>query len=106
MEPIEGSETSAIRSKTPGNYPKENILHIEHGESLKSRNIAVFQYLCLFVFYISDAPVSTGAAEIAPVLSNPVMSNLYMKCSRTFLIYLFLRIAGVSYGPSIACVVS
>jgi len=21
-----------------GNYPKENILHIEHGESLKSRN--------------------------------------------------------------------
>ena len=26
MEPIEGSETSAIRTKTPGNYPKENIL--------------------------------------------------------------------------------
>ena len=24
MEPIEGSETSAIRNKTPGNYPKEN----------------------------------------------------------------------------------
>ena len=24
MEPIEGSETSAIRTKTPGNYPKEN----------------------------------------------------------------------------------
>jgi hypothetical protein len=39
MEPIEGSETSAIRTKTPGNYPKENILHIEHGESLKSRII-------------------------------------------------------------------
>jgi len=37
MEPIEGSETSAIRAKTPRNYPKENILHIEHGESLKSR---------------------------------------------------------------------
>ena len=28
MEQIEGSETSAIRTKTPGNYPKENILHI------------------------------------------------------------------------------
>jgi hypothetical protein len=26
MEPIEGSETSVIRTKTPGNYPKENIL--------------------------------------------------------------------------------
>ena len=32
MELIEGSETSAIRTQTPGNYPKENILHIEHGE--------------------------------------------------------------------------
>ena len=28
MELIEGSETSAIRTKTPGNYPKENTLHI------------------------------------------------------------------------------
>jgi len=28
MESIEGSETSAIRTKTPGNYPKENILLI------------------------------------------------------------------------------
>ena len=39
MEPIVGSETSAFKTKTPGNYPKENILHIEHGESLKSRRI-------------------------------------------------------------------
>ena len=28
MEPTQGSETSAIRTKTPGNYPKQNILHI------------------------------------------------------------------------------
>ena len=26
MELIEGFETSAIRTQTPGNYPKENIL--------------------------------------------------------------------------------
>jgi len=26
MELIEGSETSAIRTQTPENYPKENIL--------------------------------------------------------------------------------
>jgi len=26
MEPIEGSETSAIINRTPGNYPKENLL--------------------------------------------------------------------------------
>ena len=29
-EPIEGSETSAIRTKTPGNCPKENILQLLH----------------------------------------------------------------------------
>ena len=28
MELIEGSETSAISFVTPGNYPKENILHM------------------------------------------------------------------------------
>jgi hypothetical protein len=37
MEPIEGSETSAYTNQTPGNYPKENLLYSEHGESLKSR---------------------------------------------------------------------
>jgi hypothetical protein len=37
MEPIEGSETSAIGTQTPGKHPKENILHIkQEGESLKS----------------------------------------------------------------------
>ena len=34
MEQIEGSETSAFKPQTPGKYPKENILHKEHGESL------------------------------------------------------------------------
>jgi len=29
MELIEGSETSAISFVTPGNYPKENILHVD-----------------------------------------------------------------------------
>ena len=38
MEPIEGSETSAFRTQTPVNYPEENTLHKEHGESLKSRS--------------------------------------------------------------------
>jgi len=30
MELIDGSETSAIRTQTPANYPKVNILHIEY----------------------------------------------------------------------------
>ena len=37
MEPIVSSETSAIRTQTPGNYPKRNKLHLEHDESLKTR---------------------------------------------------------------------
>jgi len=41
MEPIVSSETSAIRTQTPGNHPKRNKLHLEHGESLKNKNINV-----------------------------------------------------------------
>jgi hypothetical protein len=37
MEQTECSETSAFKIQTPGNYAKESIQHIEHGESLKSR---------------------------------------------------------------------
>jgi hypothetical protein len=33
----ECSETSANKTQTPGNYPKETIQHTKHGESLKSR---------------------------------------------------------------------
>ena len=33
----EGSETSACKIQTPGNYPEESIQHTERGESLKSR---------------------------------------------------------------------
>jgi len=36
MEPIVSSETSAIKSQTPGNYAKRNKLQLEHGESLKT----------------------------------------------------------------------
>ena len=39
MEPIVSCETSAIRTQTPGNYPKRNKLHLEHGESLKTGNV-------------------------------------------------------------------
>ena len=42
MEPIEGSETSAFKPQTLGKYPKENILHKEHGESLKSSHLHLY----------------------------------------------------------------
>jgi hypothetical protein len=28
-------------------YPKQNILHIKHGKSLKSRNMVIFMEVCL-----------------------------------------------------------
>jgi hypothetical protein len=43
MEQRECSETLAYKIQTPGNCPKENIQHSEHGESLKSRNLRVFE---------------------------------------------------------------
>ena len=39
MESIVSSETSVIRTQTPGKYPKRNNLHLEHGESLRTRII-------------------------------------------------------------------
>jgi len=47
MEPIVSSETSAIRTQTPGNYPKRNKLHLEHGESLKTRSLQILDQLIL-----------------------------------------------------------
>ena len=41
MERTVSSETSVIRTQTPGNYPKRNKLHLEHGESLKTRKYTV-----------------------------------------------------------------
>jgi hypothetical protein len=34
-------ETSEYKIQAPGNYPKENIQHAEHGESLKSIIISI-----------------------------------------------------------------
>ena len=38
MEQTECSETSANKIQAPGNYPEESIQHLEHDESLKSKN--------------------------------------------------------------------
>ena len=64
MEPIDGSETSAFRTQTPGNYPKENTLHKEHGESLKSRNSPLF-----FIRTLLDTILS----QLTPVGHTPII---------------------------------
>jgi len=60
MELIERSETSAISIVTPGNYPKENILHTGHGESLKSSNIGITRF---------DTTVSSSGEVSANILA-------------------------------------
>jgi hypothetical protein len=49
MEPIQCTETSAISTQTPGKHPKENILHLTHGESLKSRRYCLTEKLCVWL---------------------------------------------------------
>ena len=44
MEPIRSSETSAIKTQTPGNCPKRNILQLKHGVSLKTRKAKFYSY--------------------------------------------------------------
>ena len=44
MEPTVSSETSAIRTQTPRNYPKRNKLQLEHGERLKTRMTQIRTY--------------------------------------------------------------
>jgi len=51
IEPIVSSETSAIRTQTPGNYPKRNKLHLEHGESLKTL-FFLFSWIYLFISFL------------------------------------------------------
>jgi hypothetical protein len=42
MEPIQCSETSGYKIQTPGNYPEDNILRPQHGESLKTTKRSFF----------------------------------------------------------------
>jgi len=55
MEPIVSSETSEIRTQTPGNYPKRNNLRLEHGESLRTKFcfliVCVCVCVCFFFFF-------------------------------------------------------
>jgi hypothetical protein len=49
MEPTQSSETLAYKIQTPGKFPEDYILQLQHGESLKTTNMAslVKQWQCL-----------------------------------------------------------
>ena len=76
MEMIEGSETSAISTQTPGNYPKENILHIEHDKSLKSRKIITYLLTYSLTYSMVQSPSWAAnwfatSQEIPRISRNP-----------------------------------
>jgi len=54
MEPTVSSETSAVRTQTSGNYPKRNKLHLEHGESLKTKFYGPFFFLSLCDLFLAS----------------------------------------------------
>ena len=60
-------EGVVVRNKTMRNYPKENILHIQHGESLKKDNLMslalLFHHLLLNMFRMLVHP-SLGAYDL------------------------------------------
>jgi hypothetical protein len=49
MELILGSETLTNFNQTPGLHPKENTLHQQHGESLKTKIVYFVAKLGLFL---------------------------------------------------------
>ena len=66
MEHIECSETLAYINQMPGNYPKENTLYSEHGESLKSR------------MYSITAVTNKHTAKLHHVGSLYILTSIYL----------------------------
>jgi hypothetical protein len=50
MEPTQSSETSAFNTQTPGKYPEDNLSLLQHGESLKTRNVRRLLYDCILLY--------------------------------------------------------
>ena len=68
MELTVSSETSAIRIQTPGNYPKRNKLHLEHGENLKTRILTIFK--CVRIVYIELGNEDRGSVTLRESFDN------------------------------------
>jgi hypothetical protein len=54
MERTECSETSAYKIQTPGNNPKENIQHTEHGEKFEIKK----SYLVFRLLFVAEHVVN------------------------------------------------
>ena len=101
MEPTVSSETSAIRTQTPGNYPKENKLHLEHDESLKTRIIWINRTLgqVHIPLYASYADIPKINYKIFPQNSaiperlKDVYNSVFETENSTQMLFLFPLIA-------------
>jgi len=67
MKPIVSSETSATKSQTPGNYPKRNKLHLQHGESLRTKKIYLFLNISIFLQMALTADVFLRGGQLQRV---------------------------------------
>ena len=56
MEPIVSSETSAIRTQTPGNYPKRNNLHVESYSKNKFEKLVHLIGFIIRTYYDARSP--------------------------------------------------
>jgi hypothetical protein len=88
MEPIYGSETSAYIYQTPGNYPKENLLYSEHGESLKSRK---FHKNYIYNIHSNEEGTILSISFFLITLCN-FISNFYIPCFILCVIFYQTRI--------------
>jgi len=84
MEPIVSSETSAIRTQTPGNYPKRNNLHLEHGESLRTRLIHLYGEETTFFIHLRMKMEPIVSSETSAIRNQtpgnyPKRNNLHLE---------------------------
>jgi len=83
MEPTVSSETSAIRTQTPGNYPKRNKLYLEHDGSLKTGMVVT----CLSERYIGVKTTLfrsfPGVREPQSPLQWPLSLRLFLNLCET-----------------------
>ena len=99
MEPTESSETSAINvTWTPGTYPKDKKLQLEHGESLKSRileqnSICIFRFLQSNYMYETPKfpPLNNLAIRVEVLLISNMYPYLFLFIHRTFHLYIILK---------------
>jgi len=72
MEPTVISETSAIRTQTPGNYPKRNVLNLKE-------IVTTSGYSCMFRDVLSMFSCASGQRA-----AQYNISHLVILCKRIF----------------------